>query len=164
MARLRVYVDTSVFGGCFDREFETGSRAFFEAISAGKVLPLVSEIVARELANAPEQVQQTFAQIIEGECERLAMREATASLASAYVQAGVVTPRCLDDALHVAMATQARADVIASWNFRHLVNPTRIRGFNSVNVAQGHGQVVILTPEDVAHSLEEGDEGRDEDV
>lgn len=59
--------------------------------------------------------------------------------------------------MHVAHASVARADVIVSWNFKHLVNPLRIRGFNGVNAAQGYGPVVIMTPEDVAHIWKEQD-------
>jgi hypothetical protein len=67
-----------------------------------------------------------------------------------------VTPKYSDDALHVAQATLARADVIVSWNFKHLVNPTRIRMFNGVNLGQGYGLVVIMTPSEVLGVLEEG--------
>ncbi len=83
-------------------------------------------------------------------------------LRDAYLRAGVVTPKYADDALHVAQATLARVDVIVSWNFKHLVNPTRIRMFNGVNLAQGYGLVVIMTPSEVIGFLEEADAGREE--
>jgi len=38
---LRVYADTSVFGGCFDKEFDDESRAFFEQVSSGKFVLLI---------------------------------------------------------------------------------------------------------------------------
>jgi hypothetical protein len=69
-----------------------------------------------------------------------------------------VPPRYANDALHVAQATLARADIILSWNFRHLVNPTSIRAFNGVNLAQGYGLVVIMTPTDIVSVLEHQDE------
>ena len=164
MKRLRVYMDTSVFGGYFDEEFEAGSRSLFDAIWRGKITPLVSETVARELADAPEQVRELFQRTLAGDCERIEVIPESIGLAQAYVQAGVVTEKYADDALHVASATLARADVIVSWNFRHLVNPARIRGFNGVNVAQGQSQVIILTPEDVANSLEERHEDQGQDL
>lgn len=64
----------------------------------------------------------------------------------------------MDDALHVALATISCADVIVSWNFKHLVNPVRIRKFDGVNVMNGYGPVVILTPGDFVSSLEVDDE------
>lgn len=161
MRRLRVYFDTSVFGGQFDEEFESGSRALFDAVSQDKIIPLVSEVVARELEGAPELVRDAFARTLKGVCERLEVSDEAARLGDAYIRAGVVKEKWSDDALHVALATLAKADVIVSWNFQHLVNPSRIRAFNGVNVAEGHGQIIIMTPADVAHALEEGDETED---
>ncbi|MDP2984040.1 MAG: hypothetical protein Q8O92_12015 [Candidatus Latescibacter sp.] len=54
----------------------------------------------------------------------------------------------------MALATIARADTIASWNFRHLVNPLRVRAFNGVNTANGYGSVIILTPGNLVKILE----------
>ena len=161
MKRLRAYMDTSVFGGYFDEEFETGSRSLFDAIWRGKITPLVSETVARELADAPEQVRELFQRTLAGDCERLEVSPESIGLAGAYVQAGVVTQKYADDALHVAQAAVAQADVIVSWNFRHLVNPVRIRGFNAVNATQGYGPIVIMTPGDLTQGWEETDDEED---
>lgn len=76
----------------------------------------------------------------------------------AYLRTSVVSARCADDALHVAVATVARADVLVSWNFRHLVNPIRIRAFNGVNTTQGYGPIIIMTPTDIVGLLEQEDE------
>ena len=45
-----------------------------------------------------------------------------------------------------------------SWNFKHLVNPSRVRAFDGVNIAEGYGQVIIMTPSDINGVLEESDE------
>ena len=79
-------------------------------------------------------------------------------LRDAYLVESIVTPKYSNDALHVAHATIARADVIVSWNFKHLVNPFRIRGFNSVNMKQGYGSIIIMTPSDIVNTLEDADE------
>ena len=85
-------------------------------------------------------------------------------LRDAYLTAGVVAAQYADDALHVAHATLARADVIVTWNFRHLVNPSRVRAFNGVNIAQGYGPVIIMTPVDIDGVLEESDEEEKQDI
>jgi hypothetical protein len=56
--------------------------------------------------------------------------------------------------MHVAMATLARVDVIASWNFKHLVDPRRSRAFNGVNLSMGYGLVAIMSPSDIVKFLE----------
>ena len=95
-------------------------------------------------------------------CERLGLSKEAEELRNAYLAAGVLSPKWSDDALHVAHAVVARADVIVSWNFKHLVNPLRIHRFNDVNTMQGYGPVVIMTPEDVSHIWEEQDSEEEE--
>ncbi len=158
MKRMRVYFDTSVLGGCFDREFQNASRQLVQAAYAERILPLLSEILLRELTEAPASVQQLLSRLMQGEVERLEVNDDAAELHEAYLRTGVVPPRYADDALHVALATVARADVLVSWNFKHLVNPVRIRAFNGVNIAQGYGPIIILTPSDIVGLLERPNE------
>ena len=60
-------------------------------------------------------------------------------------------PTNLDDCKHIALATTAKADVLVSWNFRHIVNVIRIRGYNSVNMKLGYVQIDMRTPYEVIH-------------
>ena len=53
---LRVYADTSVFGGCFDDEFKTESVQFFEAVRQGQFVVVVSNVTLDELELAPDPV------------------------------------------------------------------------------------------------------------
>lgn len=154
MSRMRVYVDTSVFGGPFDPEFALASQQFFDAVVAQSVTALISDTLVAELVSAPEQVQELLAQVMAVGCERLALGLEAIALRDAYLSAAIVTPKYADDALHVAQATLARSDLIISWNFKHLVNPNRIRKFNGVNISQGYGLVVIMTPAEVVKILE----------
>jgi predicted nucleic acid-binding protein len=158
MKRLRVYFDTSVLGGCFDAEFQNASRQLVEAAYGEQILPLISEILLRELTEAPANVQQLLSRMMQGDVERLEVDEEAVELHEAYLRTGVVPSRYADDALHVALATVARADVLVSWNFRHLVNPVRVRTFNGVNTAQGYGPIIIMTPSDIVGLLEYPDE------
>ena len=63
-----------------------------------------------------------------------------------YLDAGVVGPASGNDALHVAIATVARADVVASWNFKHIVHMDKVRGFNAVNLSEGSPLIDIRSP------------------
>ena len=49
----------------------------------------------------------------------------------------------------------AGADLILSWNFRHMVNSNRIRGFNGVNVRLGYRNMAILSPREVSGDEED---------
>ncbi len=155
MTRMRIYIDASVLGGYYDDEFAESTKEFIAALLAGKATPLISDTLVGELVDAPEQVQNVLDRVLAGNCERLGLPEQAEELRDAYLAAGVLTAKWADDALHVAHACVARADVIVSWNFKHLVNPLRIRRFNGVNTAQGYGPVVIMTPKDLVSIWEE---------
>ena len=151
MRRFRVYVDTSVFGGVYDDEFVEASKRFLERVRRGEFVLLISRLTTDELEDAPEQVLHVMSELPPGQIESVTLDEEVDDLAAAYVRAGVLGEGSKDDATHVATATVAGADLILSWNFRHIVNFDRIRGFNSVNVRNGYRSMVILSPREVVH-------------
>ncbi len=150
MKRLRIYVDTSVIGGCLDEEFAEWSCRLFELAALGTVNLLISELTAGEVARAPLAVQKQLAAVSSESVERIAISAEAERLRDEYLSAGVVGPAARNDALHVALATVAHADVIVSWNFRHLVHVEKIRGFNAVNLRQGYPVIDIRSPQEVA--------------
>lgn len=58
-------------------------------------------------------------------------------------------PASLLDAHHVAIATVARADMIVSWNFQHIVHHEKMAGFNAVNLREGYPTLRIFSPLEV---------------
>ena len=70
---------------------------------------------------------------------------------------GALGPAQRADALHVATATVAHADLILSWNFRHIVNFDRIHKFNAVNLMRGYAPIEIHSPLEMEH----GNQGQD---
>ncbi len=53
------------------------------------------------------------------------------------------------DCIHIALATLNNADVLVSWNFKHIVNINRIRGYNAVNYKLGNKILEIRTPREI---------------
>ena len=153
---LRVYADTSVFGGVFDEGFDAASRAFLETIREGRFSLVISTFVRSELEDAPKPVRECFerilplAEIARPGLDALALRDA-------YMTAGIVGPRQGVDALHVAMATVARCELIVSWNFKHIVHYQKIPRYNAVNVLQGYQPIAIFSPLEVTDSEESED-------
>ncbi len=145
---LRAYADTSVFGGVFDDEFKDASQAFFKMVRDGRFRLLVSDLSRREIDEAPPIVRSYYDDLLE--YMQFAELDARAlALRDAYVAAGVVGPRSMDDAAHVAIATVDKADLIVSWNFRHIVHFEKIRHYNQVNAVRGYGSVEIRSPLEV---------------
>ena len=144
---LRVYADTSVFGGCFDKEFDDESRAFFEQVSSGKLVLLISDLTVRELENAPREVREFYLAL--RDYESVSATDECYALRDAYLRADVLGRASADDALHVAMATVYRADIVVSWNFKHIVQRRRIHGFEAVNTLMDYRSPEIFSPREI---------------
>lgn len=157
MHRIRVYVDTSVFGGMKDEEFGEATKQFFERVRRGRFLVLVSQVTADELADAPPAVQAVLMELPATCLEKVPAGKEALALATAYIEGAVLGPAHRADAIHVACATVARADLILSWNFKHIVNFDRIHKFNAVNLVLGYPQIEIRSPLEVEY----GDENED---
>jgi hypothetical protein len=148
---FRIYVDTSVIGGCADAEFAEDSSRLFDLARQGRYVLLVSDVVVRELADAPDSVRQVLETLPDSAVEAVALSEEVFALRDAYLAAGIVGLRWADDATHVAAATCARADAIVSWNFKHIVRLDKIRAYNEINRARGFGALTIVSPQEVIY-------------
>ncbi|MBK7384148.1 MAG: PIN domain-containing protein [Flavobacteriales bacterium] len=143
---MRLYLDTSVFGGYFEPEFEKWTKRMFETIIERGDTILVSTIVLAELENAPPRVRDLFVREVARRMEMIERSTEAIALAERYVVEKVIGRSSMADCQHIAIATLANADALVSWNFKHIVNVPRIRGYNSVNMRMGHRLLEIRTP------------------
>lgn len=141
----RVYIDTSVVGGQFDEEFSADTIPFFDAVTNEKLIVIISA----ELLRAPQQVRDFIATIPTQQVERIRLTQESADLADQYIEAKVVGQTSRADCQHIAMATLTKADVLVSWNFKHIVNLDKIRGYNGVNYLLGYTMIEIRTPKEI---------------
>ena len=145
----RIYLDTSVFGGYFEPEFELWTKILIDNIIKGEIKMLFSQLTELELNGAPQHVKDLVKQIPNKHIEFLAITDETNKLADQYIKENVVGKTSLEDCRHIAIATINNADILASWNFKHIVNVTRIRGYNAVNYKLGHKILEIRTPREI---------------
>lgn len=145
----RIYIDTSVVGGCFDKEYEKESKQLWREFQAGKKIAIVSDLLLLELEEAPVRVRRLLGDLPEDLVEHVALDAEAMALANEYLRDGAVAESSQSDARHIAMATVARSDVLVSWNFKHIVNLNRIRRFNAVNLKFGYPPIEIRSPREV---------------
>lgn len=146
--KQRLYIDTSVFGGYYDEEFSEFTKQLFERLQKGEFKLLFSIVTQDELTFAPENVKQLVETIKVEDTEFIETTEEAVDLANQYILEKVVGQTSLPDCLHIALATINRADFLISWNFKHIVNVQRIRGYNAVNIKNGYKQLEIRSPRD----------------
>lgn len=147
--KARIYVDTSVIGGCLDKKFEDASVELLNKFRGGEAVIVLSDLTLLELEEAPSEVRAVLDEIPEENREYVELTEEARDLAQEYINAGIIGEAKKVDAQHIAIATVSRVDVLVSWNFRHIVNLQRIRGYNSVNLRCGYLLLEIRTPREV---------------
>jgi len=149
---MKVYADTSVIGGCFDDEFKEWSNGLFKDFISGQNKLMLSDLTLQELEFARDEVRNSIKDIPQQNIINVITTDEAIQLAENYITEGALTNRCFNDALHIALATLNNCEVLASWNFKHIVNLDRIRLYNSINLRIGYRIIEIRTPREILRS------------
>ena len=152
--KQRIYIDTSVIGGCEDEEFSRWSIQLFEELQRGLRIAVLSDLTRREIEKAPENVKKRLSSLADENVENVFLTGESETLAQNYIDEGVVSTKHIVDAQHIAIASVERVDILVSWNFQQIVNLDRIRAFNAVNLKLGYPILEIRSPREVIHEKE----------
>jgi hypothetical protein len=143
-------LDTSIFGAICDSGLEerlVATRYVLDGLAQARWEGFVSTLVLEEVDRAPEPVRGK----IEIELRRTGvtlLEESRDSLrlARLYIASGAIPASAEADARHIAVATVNGVHAVISWNFRHMVNLTRRRQVNSVNLRESLALLDIVSP------------------
>lgn len=144
-----IYVDTSVFGGCFETEFAEYSNRLLDEFKKGEKKMMISKIVIDELEDAREEVKRKpyiVPSIFRTETTTPLKAKA---LADKYIAESALSRNSEIDAMHIATATLQGADVLASWNFKHMANSGKNKHYNVINKYMGYRPIQIMTPREI---------------
>lgn len=144
-----MYIDTSVVGGVFDKEFEIWTNIFFDEVRSGEFKVAVSELLVEELNPAPEPIRDFIYSLPEDQVQVARYEDDARELAEKYLEAGIVGPTSLTDCRHIAISTVNNIRILASWNFKHIVNLNKIQLYNAVNIKEGYIPLEIRTPREL---------------
>ncbi len=136
-------------GGIYDTEFDVFTKMFFDKAFRGEIRLIISELLEEELINAPGEVKGFFRSLPTNQLEFIKLTKEAIQLAEMYIDEKVVGETSRADCRHIALATLNTADVLVSWNFQHIVNLRRIRGYNSVNLREGLHTLEIRSPKEL---------------
>ena len=154
--KQRIYIDTSVIGGCCDLEFKKWSKGLLSDFKVGIFSLVLSSVTDAEIEDGPEEVKKVYQEFKDCEHEFLDLSPEAMELAEVYLGHGILSSNYRDDARHIAMATAAGVDILVSWNFRHVVHFDKIRQFNAVNLERGYKTISIYSPREVTTHVSEG--------
>ncbi len=102
-----------------------------------------------ELLRAPKFVKDLLENLADETKEKVKLSAEAIELADKYITAKVVGKTSRADCQHIALATLSHADVLVSWNFKHIVNLDKIRGYNGINFQNGYQMIEIRTPKEI---------------
>lgn len=145
----RIYIDTSIIGGYFDKEFKEVTRILFNRLIDREIIFVISDLLELELNEAPKNVKRLLLDFPKDCFERIKLTYEAYLLADKYVEEKVVGKTNIEDCRHIALATVNKVDVLISWNFKHIVNLDRINGYNSVNLRLGYPIIEIRSPKEI---------------
>ena len=145
----RVYIDTSIVGGYYDDMFSADTKALFRRLENKELIFIISTVLRQELKQAPDHVRKLLDQYEKTCFEYVELTEEAIVLADKYIAEKVVGKTSVNDCRHIAIATLNKADILASWNFRHIVNLDRIKGYNGVNLKSGYSILEIRSPKEL---------------
>ena len=129
--------------------FKEDTALFFDQLEKKEIVFVISDLFELELLNAPIVVQEVLSKYPENFVERVFLSEEAIQLADFYISEKVVGKSSVKDCRHIAIATINKVDVLVSWNFKHIVNLERIRGYNSVNLKNGYSIIEIRSPKEL---------------
>ncbi|MFO8029346.1 MAG: hypothetical protein R6U28_05765 [Cyclonatronaceae bacterium] len=110
------------------------------------IILLYSDVIDDELSSAPDDVTSFVNSIPDNRLQHINLDKEAVKLAKNYIAENVVGPSSMADCFHIAIATIQKADLLVSWNFKHIVNIERIHGYNSVNLKYGYQTLEIRNP------------------
>lgn len=142
-------MDTSVFGGCFETKNSKESLDLLNEFKKGQQKMMISEIVIKELKKARQEIRTLPMEVPSIFRIMAPVSYKTRMLAEKYIIEGALGVKSYYDALHLATATLQGANIVASLNFRHMVNEGKIKQINAINKDMGLRTIMIKTPHEI---------------
>jgi hypothetical protein len=155
----RIYIETSVISYLTSRPSRDLVIAARQEITSEwwekrgtSFEALISNLVLKEIAagNAEAAMRRL---VICQPLPRLTVGADCEALADRIIKTGAVPPTEQEDAMHIALATLAQVDYIATWNFAHMVSPEAKYRLQKHIEQLGFAPPLLATPEELWETL-----------
>jgi predicted nucleic acid-binding protein len=160
MSKPRVYIETTIPSAYYtDRKDpdmvmrRESTRLWWKAARIGCEL-VTSRAVLDELGRGSSPHVAARLALLAG-LRRLALTDEVAKTADLYIRRKLMPDDPLGDALHLALASHYKCDVLATWNYRHLANRSKLDHIRKINMQLGLPVPHITTPADLIGGTDE---------
>ena len=143
-----IYLETSVIGAYLDNgePFRRDLTIRWWEHELADYEPHVSALVVRELERMDEPRRSAYLKLIK-DVPRYEISEEATILADGYVSRGIFHRKYIANALHVAVASVNKADMLVTWDFGYIANVHRQSRIQLFNTVAGFFVPMIVTPE-----------------
>lgn len=145
--KLKIYLDTSVISVYDDSRIpqrQAQTRDFWKILKDFNVY--ISEVTISEINNIPNDKKRKHLLKLTENFTVLAINDKAKKLSQEYINEKIIPARYIDDALHLAIATVNKLDILVSWNCKHLINLRTKREANKINLAKGYKEIELVDP------------------
>jgi predicted nucleic acid-binding protein len=154
MSKPRVYVETTIPSAYHTSRTDADmlvcryeTRRWWKR--ARGICDLVTSLAVRqELAQGTSTLVASRLAMLDG-LELVDPHAAVLETAAVYINEKLMPSDPLGDALHLALASHHGCDVLLTWNYLHLANPTKVHRIERVNRKLGLFVPAILSPRDM---------------
>lgn len=110
----------------------------------------ISPLVAAEIERAPAEYRTIVKERIDNvKPGYLREKPEIRELATEYIEREIITEKYFNDAFHIAYASYYAMDILASFNFRHIVRYRNKEMVHAANILLGYNTPKIVSPEEL---------------
>ncbi len=109
---------------------------------------VISSLVLRKISQGDSETAQKRRELV-SPIRVLEVSEESLELSRKLVEAEALPTVADRDALHIALAACHHIHYLVSWNFKHIVNPTKQRLIAKICQEATYQPVIICTPEEL---------------
>jgi predicted nucleic acid-binding protein len=150
MKKTRIYLDTSVVSHLYapDAPEKMGETLrLWDQVREDKYYVILSDVVFGELEDCSEPKRSyLYSYLQQIQYDLIKSNDDMLTLASKFINFGVLRGKDLDDCRHIAAALLADCDIIVSWNFKHIVNAKTIKGTKVITTMESFRDIMICSP------------------
>ncbi len=143
-----LYLETSVIGAYLDNgePFRRDLTIRWWEHELADYQPFISTLVVRELERMKEPHRSAYLKLVR-DMPQSEMSDEAAILAEGYVSRGIFHRKYISNALHIAVASVNKADMLVTWDFGHIASVHRQSRLQLFNTVAGFFMPMIVTPE-----------------
>lgn len=150
MKKLKLFLDTSIISHLDapdTPEKMQDTRTLWSEIKCGVYDIVISDIVIEEIMRCTQPKLDTLLEFLaEIEYQRIDSNDEIEEIAAQIIRLGILKEKSRDDCMHIGAAVASGCDYLVSWNFKHMVNVTTIKGVRAVTNLLGYNSIDIIQP------------------